>query len=155
MQVVRGTFSLSCGAATCVAAGVWVGDILNWSVAALAEDVIPRTRHDGTPWTTEDGDRLQRAGQALMRGVVAKVKGDSAKCVHTLGLQSWSHLFHPCFKCHTSREDVAEIANANLGSPPYAASSPADYDDACAIFEKWSGHTRPEDARTSHRHVEE
>ena len=98
---------------------------------------MPRTRHDGTPWTTEDGDCLQPAGQGWMRGVVAKVKGDRAEQVRTLGLQCWSHLFHPCFKCHASREDLAEIGDANLGSPPYAASSPADHDDACAICEIW------------------
>ena len=69
--------------------------------------VVQRSRHDDTPSTTEDGDRLQRAGQASMRGVVAKMKGDWAECVHTLGLQSWSHLFHPCFKCHASRERSA------------------------------------------------
>ena len=103
-------------------------DFLNWTVAALA---------DGPPWSTQDGGRLQRADQASMRGVVAKAKGDWAEYVHTLSLQSWSHLFHPCFKCHASREDLAEIGDANLGSPPYAASSPADYDDACAICEIW------------------
>ena len=83
-------------------------DFLNWTVAALA---------DGPPWSTQDGGRLQRADQASMRGVVAKVKGDWAEYVHTLGLQSWSH---PCFKCHAPRRD----RRCKSGVAPYAASSP-------------------------------
>ena len=125
---------------------LWVTlDFMNWTVAALAEGVMPRTRHDGTPWTMEDGDRLQRAGKPSIRGVVTKVKGVWTKIVHTLGLQSWSHLFHPCFKCHSGRP--RRDRRCKSGIAPVRCD---DCDDACAIC-----FIRPEDARTSHRHVEE
>ena len=90
-------------------------------------------------------ERLQRAGKPSIRGVVTKVKGVWTEIVHTLGLQSWSHLFHPCFKCHSGRP--RRDRRCKSGIAPVRCD---DCDDACAIC-----FIRPEDARTSHRHVEE
>ena len=115
---------------------VW--EFLRWSILALAEGVWPSQRSDGTDFTSpEDAWRKDRAGSTLMKAAVVMIKADWLEYASSFALPFWSHKWHPCFKCHATREQLTDIGNFSANESPHLAKTAMDYENACANAEMW------------------
>eukprot|EP00959_Pyramimonas_sp_CCMP1952_P186665 3903048-Pyramimonas_sp.AAC.1 len=74
-----------------------------WQLEALTDGLVPRERHDGTPWPTHicPSDVGKKLG---VRCVVLYVKGDWAEFSKSMGLAGWGNTWQPCPICPVQKD---------------------------------------------------
>ena len=103
-----------------------------WSLAAMAEGVYPRARHDGAPWGPRDATRAALAGTPLKLPMcLLFVKGDWAEYAATLGFPSWQDGLRPCFGCNAAGPELYNHDGFGPASMPFRSNMPGDYEAAC------------------------
>ena len=118
---------------------------LAWSLDSLAAGHHPEKRHDGTDFGDSERTRHELAGSECMLGAVVYIKGDWQEFTATIGLPTWQDLWHPCFKCWATREQLFTVGDLSAMSSPHEPKLPHDYEEACERCER---HVEIEDAHT-------
>eukprot|EP00974_Lingulodinium_polyedra_P129989 11212131-Lingulodinium_polyedra.AAC.1 len=72
-----------------------------------------------------------------MKAALVQIKGDWAEYVNTFGLPSWSDLWHPCFCCTATRDQLYEIGSTSAVCGPFPEVSHEAYAQACDNCERW------------------
>lgn len=107
-----------------------VFQFISWMLTALVSKRMPLQRHDNKPWTPQDTDRAQRAGQPLaVRCILMFVKGDWAEYATTLGFPSWADTVRPCFACNAAPQTLQ--ATLKMDQRPWRQNAEEDYFVAC------------------------
>jgi len=108
-----------------------------WQLEALTDGLVPRERHDGTPWPAHI--RPSDVGKELgVRCVVMYVKGDWAEFSKSMGLAGWGNTWQPCPICPVQKDAMhacltCRVSEDGLQMPDRR---PADYEVACGKCEK-------------------
>lgn len=96
--------------------------IVAWSLRFLALGVMPRLRHDQTPWREHDKRRASLGGTALgQRAVLVHLKGDWEFLATKLGLSSWAEA-SMCWWCAARKESFARLTAEDIHAllrPPH------------------------------------
>ena len=133
--VVRGSDMCDCGCqGWCTIYPVMV--FLRWCVDSLAEGRLPRARHDGTSFTGADAARAAMAGEAGIKGAIIDILGDWSEIAHTWGVPDWSNVFHPCFCCFATRDELGDLGDLDVANGPRPTKTHVDYVRACAACDK-------------------
>ena len=74
-----------------------------------------------------------------MKAAVVQIKGDLAEFTATMGFPTRPNLWHPCYKCACSRDQLQTSVGATPPTrPALSPEAPADYEDACQFCEPWA-----------------
>lgn len=106
--------------------------LLRWSFQALADNLYPSRRHDGSQWDDlRDGERSVLAGEPLgFKVALVMIKCDIAEYGTSLGLPGCSSSRHPCPLCVLPTASLPGLRHFSaLGND--AAKSFNVYSEAC------------------------
>ena len=106
---------------------------IHWNLEALSKGLMPATRHDGSPWG--DADSSYKPGASLIKAALVSIKADWGEIVNTLGFVGWGALLHPCYCCCATKDDLDKLGDFSALDEPFAATTQAQYDAACAACE--------------------
>ena len=96
-------------------------DFVHWSCDAMAEGEWPRERHDKAPWTDDDVERAEKAGQPLgFVAILLQIKGDWSELCSSLGFPTWGSLRFPCMFCKVIKEKYVDVPRARPSQLPLA-----------------------------------
>jgi hypothetical protein len=101
----------------------------------MATGLWPSCRHTGEPFGEGDEGRSPMAGHPLLLGALVHIKGDWSEFVHSFGMMAWSSILHPCFRCHTSLEDMPDYDGFSLVAAALPFKTADDYEAATSACE--------------------
>ena len=107
-------------------------DWLRYCISALAAGIYPSTRHDGSGWGPQDGERANLAGQKMqMKYVLLHIKSDWMEYVTSFGFPLWSDALRPCMDCNATMETRNDATGCTLGNLVWQENDDDAYFDAC------------------------
>ena len=108
-----------------------------WSFEALARGQMPHRRHDASDFDSTDQRRSCRAGASMLRAALVQIRGDWAEYAHTFAFPTWASYLHPCFICNCSRDELGDVGDVSVVTPPRPEKTHEDYNAACVACEHW------------------
>jgi hypothetical protein len=120
----------------CTLVQIW--HFIRWSLEACCEGVWPRTNPYGKPWVELDSKHFSKQGMPLSaKSALIHIKGDWAEFANSFGFLTWSHVYHPCLFCWTSRDDMYKTEGLSPLATPSPLVTQHQYDAACTACEIW------------------
>ena len=104
--------------------------VVSWSLGCCLSGVMPRQRHDNTPWRNTDSKRAKLQGKPIgVQAICCEVRADWACLKTTFRMPGWKETNNCCFRCKVGADGIRDTSS----TAPWR--SPAMRHDNWSLFD--------------------